>query len=349
MRRLPLLDTGRGVQNIFLIGGAPSSGSTLLVSLLARQERVLCLPETGLFAHGRNLVDMSAPADARRDLGWNLPWLLTGPKVAAALGWPEDHYAQAAARHRTAFDLLRTNVDPEWRYALVEKTPENVFAFREYLSQSRDHRVVVTWRDVLGVAQSLLRRGFNLIEALLAWFAHSYETARLIADFPDQVFHCRYDRLTAHPHEEVARIITFLNIGDRWDERSRAPLDNGPGSVHPRCDVQWNPSREGVSNLLAISSWGLSSTSWSHSPGAAARPNPPQNYLGQDFGMVMHRIAFKTDFHGLVQPGTLNDALLSDPDLLGNEELKGESADCELRSTLTRVLAEHYQPTLLRI
>jgi len=100
------------VQDIFLIGGSPSSGSTLLVNLLKRYENLICLPETGLFSHGRNLIDLSMDFQ-EGDLTHYLPWLASDLKTSRVLGWDKKTYDSAIKQHTTAFDLLRSSIDPQ--------------------------------------------------------------------------------------------------------------------------------------------------------------------------------------------------------------------------------------------
>lgn len=321
------------MKGVILIGGAPSSGSTLLVNLLAKQPKLLCLPETGLFSHGRNLIDLTAPVERRSDLGWHLPWLLTAYKVAGALGWEISVYEQAGRHHRTAFDLLEAHIDRGRDRILVEKTPENVFAFREYLSMSADHRVIVTSRDLLGVVQSLVRRDFNLVEAFLAWFSHTFETVMLLADFPNQVFHCRYAELTSSPDKVIGQILDFLPLEpeQRYDDsEQREP--NG-----------------GIETLLDVSAWKLTDTAWSRSPNDAPRANQSPNLLGLDFDMLKRLLLFRPASYGLCSLAALEDALENNRAPVFLDEVEGVAAVCELTSNMTRTLALHYAPHLRKI
>ena len=132
------------MQDIFLIGGSPSSGSTLLINLLGRHKNVLCLPETGLFAHGRNLTAMNAGGEAQGGLDWDVPWLKTQTKISQALGWRKEEFLQAQGQFETAFELIRHHIDPTQQYWLIEKTPENIFSMRRFLERRNNNRVVVT-------------------------------------------------------------------------------------------------------------------------------------------------------------------------------------------------------------
>jgi hypothetical protein len=340
------------MQDIFLIGGSPSSGSTLLVNLLNRNKNLVCLPETGLFVHGRNLIDLSADI-AGHNLGWHLPWLLTGVKVTKALGWSENEYDNAHSHYPTAFEFLRSRIDPDRKYWLIEKTPENIFAFEQYLGQSKKNRVIVTSRDALSVVQSLMRRGFNMLEGMLAWFAHSYESAQLMANYPSQVYHCAYDRLTREPEEVASEVVHFLGIKDAPPAVEEQPeidllsVNSSQGSS----DVnEIYANTDSIQMLLEISSWGLTDTSWLRSPAGVAQHSKPVNLIGLDYDMLMDRIVFNTPSRDLVRLADVENSLSGSGNKLVTEAgLQCEELKAHYNSSYTRCLAEHYSPAVLRI
>jgi hypothetical protein len=347
------------VQDIFLIGGSPSSGSTLLVNLLNRYDGLVCLPETGLFSHGRNLLDLCADV-TQSDLRWYLPWLLTSTKVAHSLGWRENEYEEATKQFPTVFELLRSRIDPERKYWLIEKTPENIFAFEYFLTRSTTNRVVVTSRDALSVMQSLMRRGFSMIEAILVWFAHSYETVRLMTAFPSQVYHCSFQRLTTEPDQVASEIVEFLEIvepphmvnkfsGSIVNVMPRDAHSSQSGSKSGAGRNTDGNSPAALEWLVTVKSWRLTDTSWSRSPFAKVEHSRPLNLLGLDFEVLMEQIAFRTRYHNLVRPMDVEKSLLSDHDELGSSAgFNGDPVKMQFGSTFTRTLAEHYVPLLIK-
>ncbi len=350
------------MQDIFLIGGSPSSGSTLLVNLLNREDNVICLPETGLFAHGRNMTNMSADAKMD-DLGWYLPWLKTDVKIAQALGWRGKDFLREVQRFTTAFDLIRGHIDSERNYWLVEKTPENIFAMRQFLEQAKEHRVVVTSRDALSVTQSLMRRSYTPIEGVLAWFAHSYESVRLMEDFPEQVYHCSYDHLTTKPGEVTSEIVQFLKLDARppaikkisehitdafhQEAASSSSMDDSDTAPPP----QWSSTDnrpEAIKRLLDISSWRLRDSSWSRSPAANVEASRTVNLIGHEFDMIMSKVAFRTPAHHLLRPGDIEICLGSKEETLQEHPARrGNPVDLQPNSELISCLAEHYEPVIL--
>lgn len=344
------------MHDIFLIGGSPSSGSTLLIKLLNQEGNILCLPETGLFSHGRNLLNLSEDYSedyVEDSLGRHLPWLLTGVKVARALGWREDEYDELIQYYRTAFELLRSRVDPGRKYWLIEKAPENIFAFENYLADSKSNRVIVTSRDALSVVQSLMRRGFTLLEGMLVWFAHSYETARLISNHPSQVYHCAYDQLAKSPGRITAEIVQFLGINDKPPGNTDLIDDNrfSDSSSHKRGDKDGSSvDTDSIQTFLEISSWSLADTSWSSSPDAVVQYFEPMNLIGLDYDLLMERVVFNTPSNNFIRPADVEASLYGSGKKIAAEAgLHCEKIKVHFNSSFTRCLAEHYSPCFLRI
>ena len=339
------------MHDIFLIGGSPSSGSTLLVNLLNKHQDTLCLPETGLFVHGDNLVHRTIGTQEQEDkyeldLNSYLPWLSTEAKVSQAIGLNPGAYQKAIKDFPTSFDLLRAFVDPERKTFLVEKTPENVFAFYPYLADSPGNRVVLTIRDALSVTQSLFRRGFNTVESLLIWFGHSYETARLIRDFPSQVYQCTYDHLTRAPLKTVEEIIDFLGLDSgRRLEASRNQADMTEESAS---DSAYE-NAEMINFLVEYSSWNLAGTAWTKSPDAKVRHTEPVNLLGLDYLVLTEQLLFKTADDGYLSISSLEDYICGRKRSLMPTESPGTPPlRIAIHSELVRCLSECYPPFLTR-
>lgn len=333
---------GAALDKIFLIGGSPSSGSSLLVSLLGNQPRLLCLPETGLFVHGRNLVDLSLEPSIN-DLGWYVPWVATPAKLAHALGWNAKEYEKAVQSGENAFTFLRSQVDAGQDFCLVEKTPENIFAFARYLEMSPKNRVLVTSRDALSVTQSLMRRGFKMREALLAWFGHSYETLRLLRAFPDQVYHCQYERLTREADVVLAEIMTFMEpyLADIADS-TQASAGPARGKAE---------AFEEITFLLEFANRKLVGAAWSHSPSEGIVARDAVNMLGLPFEALYQRAVFKTPDESYASAKDVDAALQNGEfETLGQLSAKNvEPMDITLQSQFTRCLAEAYAPHFLKV
>ena len=265
------------MHDVALVGGMPSSGSTLLMRLLAERKGIACLPETGLFAHGGRLFGFDEPEADETDLGLRVPWLDTAAKLREALGVSGERLERAMAEHSDPFALARSLFD-EPGCLLVEKTPENVFAFAAYLARDPEARVVVTTRSALGVTQSLMRRGFPMKEALLIWFAHGLAACELLRAHPDRVLHCSYATLTADPERAADRAADHLLAGRTFTGRCAGEH----AALFERAYSE------------------LSMRAWTHSPLDPAVPREETNYLGNRFRLLRDRMRCATADGGRV-------------------------------------------------
>lgn len=314
---------------VLLIGGVPSSGSSLLIKLLSRDERLLCLPETGLFCHGRSFdrrSDRSRPGSLTRQV----PWVDTRLKLALALGWDIDVKKQGGAIQ--PFKVLQTHLGNCGGRIVVEKCPENVFAFDAYLSADSNRRTVLTSRALDSVCVSLTRRGFNMFEALLIWFAHAYETWRILQSFPGQVCHVRYDEIVSEPEVTCERILCFINV----DASEPALGDTVAPEVAGRIQV-----------LLDMANWDLADTSWSNRPDHEISIRASNRHLlGLQFDALAQATLFVTGRHGLVHPRELDCALRRGDDDLSPACTSGPPLTGVCNSLLTRTLTEANPPHL---
>lgn len=288
-------------RRLLLIGGSPSSGSTLLTRRLDDYANVTCLPETGLFVHG-DRFDLREP-DSRStdtDLERRIPWIDTESKTAASLQVAPEVLRAVAGSEPFDWQAFEEFIDLDEADLVVEKTPENVFAFGAHLRSDPETRLVVTTRSVREVVPSLMRRGMDLVPSVLIWFAHSYETARLLESAPDRVLQTRYDELTDGSDSATDRILSFVG----FDTRNSGTEDSRFRSE------------------LMMGQQGLANTSWTQSAfdGRDRKSGPAPEMIGLRLNTVLRTIAFETAEHGALQPSDI-EAALFDARPLGSRSL----------------------------
>ena len=288
-------------RRLLLIGGSPSSGSTFLTRRLDEYANVTCLPETGLFVHGDrfDLPDPeSQPTDI--DLERRIPWIDTESKTAASLTVAPEALRAVAGPGPFDWQAFEEFIDLDETELVVEKTPENVFAFGAHLRSDPEARFVVTTRSVREVVPSLMRRGMDLVPSVLIWFAHSYETARLLESAPDRVLQTRYDDLTDEPCSATDRILAFVGF------------DSGSSETE---DSRFRSE-------LMMGQQGLANTSWTRS--AFERRDrtsgPVPEMIGLRLEILLQTLAFETAEHGTLQPSDI-EAALFDARPLGSRSL----------------------------
>jgi hypothetical protein len=234
---------------IVSIGGAPSSGTTLLADLFdsipgaacGPELNVLCIPrgfgfdpafresalsnpwETGCcyaprsrFLNGRHLAAIGLDEAGAREL------------VASADGLPAfmRGLAGAFARHRGR---------PIGVFA--EKTPANVTCAGRFLDRFPDGRFIHVVRDGRAVAASLRRRGYTLWESAIIWLTQAHR-GLAVRDHP-RCMTVRYEDVAADPFRAASGIAAWLGIGADAAEIERRFRGNSYRAELPRV-AQWS-------------------------------------------------------------------------------------------------------------
>jgi protein-tyrosine sulfotransferase len=202
------------LENLIIVGGCGSSGTTLLVNLLARHPSIAAGPELSCFNHPEI-------ADFERVRREHATWFRRGlpsrgyHQVYRFIG-KRDHY-------RITLDDVRAWVersrDPRGffheigsalaarhgRPIFAEKTPTNVYAFAEIAAAVDDVPLVHVVRDGRDVVCSLRRRGYGLFRAASRWL---YDTlAGLRARGSANYREIRYEELTSRPVETLEGLL----------------------------------------------------------------------------------------------------------------------------------------------
>jgi hypothetical protein len=206
-------------QNLAIIGGCGSSGTTLLAHLLNQHPEVISGPELNFFNH-----------DAILDLG-----LLKSvyPKLIRNRR-PIDGYHELSGflRHRAYFGIetrhfenwLENSTDPislinqlcehvlspAGKSMFVEKTPTNVYNFCGLSKLEPAIPLIHIVRDGRDVVSSLMRRGWSLFRAGSRWL---YDTlSGLSARNSVGYLEIRYEDLVRKPAPALGKIFAHLYL-----------------------------------------------------------------------------------------------------------------------------------------
>ena len=218
------------------IGGAGSSGNTLLARMFNRHPEVFCGPEMSLFNKRRIFGDFHT---VQRKLP---QWLWRG--------LPTDGYSQYTrfipryenglltreilARYASESQTLREFVDriqvrcltESGKRILAEKTPSDVYCFRELATLYPNCLLIHAVRDGRDVICSQMKRGFNLFEAASIWL---YNVACGIGcrDLPNYI-EVRYEELVKEPVAILQHVCNRASIG--YDPCMLQPAEGEPVS-----------------------------------------------------------------------------------------------------------------------
>lgn len=317
------------MSKLIVIGGSPSSGSTLLVSQLNQKQGVFCLPETGLLSHGAYLKKFISNEEVEHRLDLYLPWLCAKTKFAQSMGWNIEEVSDAFQFYNNSFELLGDLFNPLGKKILVEKTPENIFSFQN-LIENEDVKLIVTTRSALGVTASLVSRGFTILEALLIWFAHCYTGIKLIHQHPSKIFHFRYRAFCSDPLKILDAIFEFIGAEEKL-------LENESDNF---CLVS--------KKKLASSFISLTKGCWQSSPTDMVITNVDVNWFGSIFDYYYNKLVFQVEDEDFFSVQALDQAITGEGNLIPiacSSEVT--QIPLQINSLLVETLLKQFTPVVL--
>lgn len=203
-----------------IIGGSPSTGSSLLVNILNRHPEIFAGPETYLFIH-RNLYQNWATYKNRiikpgkiyglKSSGW---FLKNGADLLQpAYGWSEEDLklliAQSPDFKTFCEAYFKRSLEKKGTKNWIEKTPSNAYCFPEFLKLFPNGKVIHTYRNPYDTVASLMSRGYDVFYAVGAWICN---TAFALRAETENYFEIKYVNLIETPEKELRRISEFLNL-----------------------------------------------------------------------------------------------------------------------------------------
>lgn len=209
---------------VIAVGGAPSSGTTLVADLLDSVPGIACDPELGILA--------SSEQYERWDEGF-VAWAAAGQPLAPSARYAAGRsffnlkYLDLVELKRDMFeDMLERSVDlvdfvDRYRRhreivrgraieVLAEKTPTNIGQIERFLERFPNGLFVHVVRDPRGVVESLLRRGFGLAQATTTWMLQVGEGLRF-HDHP-RVMVVNYETVATKPFETIVNVAAKVGV-----------------------------------------------------------------------------------------------------------------------------------------
>lgn len=234
-----------GDKSFVLVGGVPSSGSTLLSTLLDGHESISCGPETTLFCH---------PGVWRHNCGTQvLKEHLEGEHtVPEMLNWVKPDSEALSYYASSQKDLLaRLGNAPNMHsfierfYAnsarcIVDKTPQNLFGIDAFLSANPNARSVVTVRNGLSCISSLCRRGVHPLMAAVIWVVDVAIAKALNDKYASngRVMVIRYEDLVTATDATLTRICNFVGVSvaiQQMRNREHSDRRERDATLFPHC------------------------------------------------------------------------------------------------------------------
>jgi hypothetical protein len=202
------------------IGGASSSGTTLLARMFSRHPDVFCGPEASLFNKRQIYGDFQVVK--RKLCGWlkrGLPTdgysqyfkIMPSPDSRALTKEVLPSCAAEASSLRELVDRIQIYcLSQAGKSIYAEKTPSDVYCFRQLAKLYPNCLLIHAVRDGRDVVCSLMKRGFDVFESTSIWL---YNTACGIGcrDLTNYV-ETRYEDLVKDPESVLRPICARLSI-----------------------------------------------------------------------------------------------------------------------------------------
>lgn len=215
-----------------LVGGCPSTGTTLLSVMLDSHPDICCGPELSVFTHPffwnctgsewrTKLMKWTDPTVNEMDLpDWRVengicPYMrvVDFPNLSwyglDLEGFRKGISECNNARQMCAW-LYQSVLEKEKKKIWAEKSPANIYAIREFLQVYPEGRAIIAVRDGRDVVCSLMTRGFSFGDAVSTWLVETSICEQLKSIERTHVI--RYEDLVYKTEDVLSRLIEFLGV-----------------------------------------------------------------------------------------------------------------------------------------
>ncbi len=225
-----------------ILGGAGSSGSTLLITILNRHKKIAAGPELSLFNKRAffNMPFEELKAQRKKIINRGMctdGWFLYPRIYFEKYGFSASAFSdliKASTDQKDFIDrFFSVYLDNAGKTLWAEKTPSNVYCFREFMHLYPEARFIHIYRDGRDVVTSFIKRGMRPYFATMLWL---YNTSQALnyRNLPNY-YEIRYEDLVKDPAYEIKRLCDFLEL--KYDAQMLYAKENEKVEV-----ASWNHS-----------------------------------------------------------------------------------------------------------
>ena len=212
-----------------LVGGSPSSGSTLLATILDSHPDVICGPETTLFCHpliwnnyesARSNLDDILFKDSSYDgvLDFSIPHepFLNYYKIN------KKEIIDYAKNANKAYDFFQKffyhSANKTKDKICIDKTPQNLYAVDSFLRGNGFASAIIIKRDPRAILSSLINRGISVKSACANIAIEINIINSLLKDktLKNRILFIDYEDLITNPRETCISICKYLKISSKY-------------------------------------------------------------------------------------------------------------------------------------
>ena len=208
-----------------IIGGVPSTGSSLLVNILNRHPDIATGPETYLFIHKqlyqnwgkyKNRLIGTGKIFGLKSQGW---FIKNGADLLQTeYGWDRANLKRIIQESpdfiQFAENYFSKNLANQNAQIWIEKSPSNAIALKEFLNHFPKGKVIHTCRNPYDTVASLMSRGMNVYNAVAVYLVNS---ALALRAETGKYYEIKYEKLVNLPEQELRILLGFCNLN--FDEK----------------------------------------------------------------------------------------------------------------------------------
>jgi hypothetical protein len=204
-----------------LIGGAGSSGTTLLRVILDNHPNIFSGPEISLFNKERlykkwneNKIKLLHDKSGLSTDGW-FPYP-SNHLLAESYGWTKIELIELINQSSSIWEFVERYFErPLQSYKKniwIEKTPSNTYGFRYFLEHSEKLKVVHMIRNPYDAVTSLVKRNMSPFFAAGLWVYNNSTGASVYPDYKNQYKLIKYENLVSLFDSTIESILEFIGV-----------------------------------------------------------------------------------------------------------------------------------------
>jgi hypothetical protein len=258
-------------EKTILIACPPSSGSTLLATLMNRHPKISCGPESSLLSNPIIYKKPKILASYLKTLSSTLLFeqldgitcLMHGLAPTGIIY--EDHLAyhhhsfksilSVLMKSKTIHDVIGSiyahKAEKDGKAYVCEKTPGNFFALPNFFEALPKGRVVLIVRNPYDQIVSLINRGYSFSQAASFWITHTTRCTAY-ASHPN-AFLIKFEDLVIHFEDTLKELFEFLEMEPELDSITNYKSTNEEAKRDNKiktwnCDPNKAPGKDAIGN-----------------------------------------------------------------------------------------------------
>ena len=225
-----------------LIAGLPRSGSTLLQAVLNQSDSTFTMPETHFFEQAAKITDdLQMTTNQALELldALNTKWnVATQPLTMKLQAYKKESKIDLCELY---FLLIDQHCPASSDFGIgIEKTPGNLFALDKLLNQQCNFKVILTTRNPIDFASSLIKQYWSpdsILKISYLWNMSMHRINELKKNYPTRVMALDYDEMITHPEQAFSSVYQFTGLD--WKHEYLLDINAKAGEFITSFEADW--------------------------------------------------------------------------------------------------------------